>query len=501
MTIPKRIAAMVLAALVGALSAGGQAVELTRDQAVIDAGAINDFAKGNLPSFTTSRLANGIPVIIKRSATNRILSLKVVLRGHVSFTPPAKAGLEAAMLTMLTRGSARYAYADFQRALFETSASISPGAGSFDMTSFNLTTIDTYFTDLFPVFADAFLHPAWNAEEFPRVMGDMKLGKQEQENDPYALAVEKLNEVFFAGHPYAASWGGAGDSLDGITLDDVKAYYARNVSAARIFIVAVGNFDPSTLLPLLNASFGAMGGAAFARPPVPSFAGTVKPYLIVHEFPASTGLAYVRGDFAMPGPESPDYAPSLVAFSLLNDVLFEIVRTRNGACYSVWAAMHGFTASYGDITVFKTAMPGLVKPLVDQAIAVLASGRSMGGNVSASAAGKSGIGSAADTAKAGSFVPIVDALPFYRAKALTEFYAGQQTNTSVAAQIASSVVYAGDYRDYLLMRDRIQAVSADDVVRVTKKYLVANPALWIVLGDPALLKTVKKSDFLAFTAP
>ena len=491
---------MILAAMVATLSAGGQAVDLTKEQKTIDAGALNDFAKENLPSFSTARLTNGIPVIIKRSTTNRILSLKVVLRGHVSFTPVAKAGLEAAMLTMLTRGSAHYTYEDFQRTLFETSGSIGAGYSSFDMTSFDLVTIDTYFKELFPVFADAFLHPSWNAEEFPRVMNDFELAKQQDENDPYSLAVEKLNNSFFAGHPYAASWSGVGDSLEGITLDDVKAYYAQNVSAGRIFIVAVGNFDPATLVPLLDTTFGAMTGTSYTRPAVPSFEGEVKPDLIVQDFPASTGLAYVRGDFAMPGADSPDYAPSLVAFSLLDDVLFEIVRTRNGACYSVWSSMHGFTASYGDITVFKTAVPGLVKPLVDQAIAVLASGRSMGGNVSASAAGKSGIGSAGEDTTAAAFVPIADALPFYREKALTQFYTGQQTNTSVAAQIASSIVYDGDYRDYLLIRDRIQAVTADDVVRVTKKYLVSNPALWIVLGDPALLKTVKKSDFLSFTA-
>jgi len=70
----------------------------------------------------------------------------------------------------------------------------------------------------------------------------------------------------------------------------------------------------------------------------------------------------------------------------------------------------------------------------------------------------------------------------------------------VASQIASSVIYHGDYRDYLLMIDRIQAVTADDVVRVTKKYLINNPTLWIVLGDPAVLKDVTKDDFLRFTA-
>jgi zinc protease len=488
-------AAALLLQLLSAVPSGAQAVELSRQQALVDKGSINQFAKDNLGSFTIGTLDNGIPVVIKRSTTNRILTVKAVLRGHVSFTPVQKAGLEAVMLRMLAKGSARYPYAEVQRALFEKSSALSASYTSFDMTSLDLITIDTYFDEMFGIFADAFLHPSWNAEEFPRVINDFKLAKQQAENDPFSLAVQLLHEGFFAGHPYEAIWDGAGYSLENITLADVKDYYTKTVTSGRLFLVAVGNFDPPKLLAKLNATFGTIPKSGYTRPALPSFEGKVKPDLSVETFPQSEGLAYVRGDFALPAPDSADYPAILVAFSLLDDLLFEIVRTRNGACYSVWSTVHGFTASYGDITVFKTAVPGKVKPLVDEAIGVLASGRSMGGRVSASAEGKSGIGTAQE-AKSASFVPLADALPFYKDQFLTKFYSGEQTNISIAAQIASSIVYRGDYRDFLLMIDRIRAVTPDDVVRAVKRYLVNAPTRWIALGDPAVLKDVKKEDFI-----
>jgi zinc protease len=491
-------AVLLLGGFLFVRAAGAQDLELTRDQPVFDSGRISAFAEANLPSFTVATLRNGIPVVIKRATANRILTLRVMLRGHVAFTPVEKAGLEAAMLTMMTRGSAHYTYADLQRALFESSARISPRYQSFDGTSLDLVTIDTYFDDLFPLFADSFLHPSWDAAEFRQVMRDFKLMKQRSENDPYAMTVQRLHDSFFAGHPYASSWEGAGQSLDAISLGDVKGYYERTVGSGRIFIVAVGDFDPPKLVAGLNATFGAMPRTAYVRPPVPSFTGRVKPDLLIVPFPQSEGLAYLRGDFAMPGPRDPDYAASLVAFDLLSDVLFEIVRTRNGAAYSASAGVHGVEASYGDITVFKSSVPGQLKPLIDQSIAVITSGRSLGGNVSVSAAGKSGIGTA-QTGSAGSFVPIAEALPFYKTKYLAEFYSGQQTNISIAAQVAWSIIYNGDYRDYLLLMDRIQAVTADDVVRVAGRYLVGNPTVWAVLGDPALLSGVKRADFFGAT--
>jgi zinc protease len=488
-------AAALAAALVLPVAAPAQAVDLTREQALFDAGTINDFARENLGSFSTATLKNGIPVVIKRSTSNRILTLKAVLTGHVSYTPVEKAGLEAMMLTMLTRGSARYSYADVQRVMFETSADIVPRYSSFDLTSMDLVTIDTYFSQVFPMFADALLHPSWNQDEFPRVVDDFKLEKQQGENDPFSSAALRLDEKFFAGHPYAASWAGVGDSLSNITLDDIRSYYARAVTAGRLFLVAVGNFDPQTLIPLLDSTFGELPRAASARPSVPPFQGSVTPDVLIAPVPRSEGLAYVKGQFAMPAPDSPEYAPSLVAFDLLDDILFEILRTRNGACYSVEANVDGAAASYGDITVFRTTVPGKVKPLVDEAIGVLASGRSMSGNVTVSAAGKSGLGAAAE-AQAAAFVPIAQALPFYKLKFLTEFYSGQQTNRLIASQIAGSVYYHGDYRHYLLLPDRIGKVTAEEVVAAAKKYLVDNPMLWIVLGDPALLKEVSRESFL-----
>jgi zinc protease len=484
----------IVLALIAALASGCAGV-----QPAVQPGGAGAFAKENLGSFTVASLDNGIQVMVKKSASNRILALKTILMGQTSMMPADKAGLEAIMLKMLTRGSVKYPYSELQRLLFEKSASISPSFTSFDMSSLDLYTIDAYFDELLDVYADAFLHPAWNAEEFPRVMNDMKLAKRQAMNDPYTKSVNKVNEKFFAGHPYAASWDGSESSLAGITLDDVKGYYEKTLASGRMFIVAVGNFDPAALVKKLNATFGAMPKKPFTRPAVPSLATLKSSDLITEVFPQSEGLAYVRADFALPSPDHPDFPKLQVALTLLDDVLFEIVRTQHGACYSVWSGIHPFSAGYGDITVYKTDVPGKVKQYVDDAISVLLGGKCIAGKVSASAEGKSGIGQEVQAKdQEGVFVPIAEALPFYKKQFLTGFYSGQQTNISIASQMASSMVYHGDFRDYLYMVDRVNEVSDADVVRVIKTYIRDNPMIWIALGDAGVLKDVNKENFTTF---
>ncbi len=133
---------------------------------------------------------------------------------------------------------------------------------------------------------------------------------------------------------------------------------------------------------------------------------------------------------------------------------------------------------------------------------MLLDGKCLSGKVSASAEGKSGIGKETEVKEqTGVFVPIAEALPFYKLQFITRFYSGQQTNISVASQIASSIVYQGDYRDYLLMLDRIAAVSADDVLRAARATLKDNPTLWIALGDTHVLKDVNRADFAGSSRP
>jgi hypothetical protein len=71
--------------------------------------------------------------------------------------------------------------------------------------------------------------------------------------------------------------------------------------------------------------------------------------------------------------------------------------------------VHGFTAGYGSIVVYRTGVPGAVKRMVDESIGVLLSGQCLSGRVSASAEGKSGIGAGVEEAPAGVVVPKVQA--------------------------------------------------------------------------------------------
>ena len=279
----------------------------------------HDFAEKNLSTFITGELDNGIPVVIKKNESNRVFTLKVGLKGHVMFTPEEMAGIEAITLAMLAKGTENYQYEAIQKLMYEKSSSISTSYKSFDHTSFDLFTLDKYYDELFPVFADCILNPTFNEDEFNRIIEEFKINLQTGLNEPYTRTVTKLHERFFEGHPYLATWEGTEESLSNITLDDVKEYYSRLFVKERMFIVAVGNFNGDELLESLNSAFGNLGNLDKDLPEVPAFKPLDGPEIILEKFDASEGLGFVRADYSIPGSSHKDYPAIVLTHSMLDE--------------------------------------------------------------------------------------------------------------------------------------------------------------------------------------
>ncbi|TFG82533.1 MAG: insulinase family protein [Spirochaetales bacterium] len=438
------------------------------------------YMQANLAAIETRTLSNGVTLIIKKNPANRVFSLKVAFKGGVALTPTGKAGIEAMTLALMARGSQKYSYQDLQRIQYEKSSSIGYTSAGYDWSSFDLNTIDKYWDEMFAIFADCVLRPAFDSSQFNLVQNDFRVIVQKSLADPYNYAVSKLHEKIFVGHPYEEDFAGTPASISAMTLADLIEYYTTTMSADRMAVVAVGNFDADKLTAALNATIGTIPRRAIAVPSVPR--REAKPAVYLEKFDKSKGIAYVRGDYPIADIKSPDFPTLQLAYSMLNELLFSIVRTDHGACYSTWANAHGFLDSYGSLVVYKTDQPGAVKGWLDESIALLASGKTLnlkGGDQK--------------------YAPIAQTIEAYKAKYVNAFYGNQQTNAEMAAQLASSLVYFGDAVEYLKFIDKIQAISAEDVVAAVKAYVVAAPVSWIVVGDAAMLNKVDKAAYLGFT--
>ena len=464
-----------------------QSYPIASKEASFGKGAVvSDFVKESLGSFATFTLSNGIPVIVRKNDASSVRNLSLVLAGGSLLRTEATAGIESLALSTMARGSTRYSYETIQDLLDETSSPLGASV-AFESSAYTLNTLDKYFSRLLPVWADTLIAPAFAAKDFDQVLSDGKLALQSKEQNPWAKTGLVMNAELFKGHPYAATPEGTKESLAATDLAAVKAWYASSFSANRMFVVAVGNYDAAALRKDLEATIGKIPDLKTTlAPKAPPIAKPATGRLVKQEYPQSKGVGYMRGDFAAPNPEDPDFMATNVAMKMLADLLFNVVRDKYGATYSPSSYIRAFGANYGSLTIYKTKVASKVKAYIDEAVATLAAGNCM---------------SVDPTLNEGSEprMTIQAALPTYKALFLSEYYEKQQTNAAVAGQIAASVITSGDYRSYLLDSDRVRAVSSEAVSAALGKYLLDGKINWVVLGSKDVTVPVDEAAFAGFS--
>ena len=443
------------------------------------------FVRNNLPSFGGFSLSNGIPVYIKLNKANRVRNISLVLQGGSLVARADQAGWEKIALAAMARASANYPYETVTALLDDTSSAISSGV-QFEYATFSLNALDKYFDRLLPIWGDMIINPAFDKTDFDQAKSEAELTLQSKEQDPWSVTGKMINEKYFSGHPYAISPDGTEATVSKATAEDIKQWYNNNMSADRIFVVAVGDIDAESLRPALEATIGKLPNLALgAAPAAPAFGRGAPGRLFTEDNDQSKGTVYLRGDFAAPSPGAPDYMAANVAMKLFSDLLFSIVRDRYGAVYTPSAAIRSFGANYGSIAIYKTSAADKIKAYIDETASIFASGLCV--SVDPTRPG--------EEAK---FMKIADALDTYKRMFTNEYFDAIRTNAAVAGLIIRSVTATGDPSDWVRDVVRIAAVTPEEVVAAFSTYILGGSFTWVAVGDPGLIATLPAGDFASF---
>lgn len=445
------------------------------------------FVRDNLPTFASATLSNGIPVYVKRNTANRVRALSFVLRGGSLVTPPARAGWPKLAFAAMARSSANYSYETVTDLLDATSSSISASSG-FEYSTFSLNVLDKYFETLLPVWCDMVVSPSFAKDDFDQAKSEVELVIQSKDQDPWSVTNKLTNERYFQNHPYATNPDGTEATITGASPESMRTWYAENVSADRIFVVAVGDFDPVALAAALDPTIGRIPERGLGPiPEAPSFGRGSPGVLYTENHDQSKAVLYLRGDFAAPAPGEPDYMAANLAAKLFSDLLFAVVRDKYGAVYTPSAGIRAYGSNYGSISIYKTSAPETIKTYIDESAAVFASGRCV--SVDPTRPG--------EEAK---YMKIADALETYKRIFANEYFDAVRTNSAIAGLMIRSVVASGDPADWVRDVVRIAAVTPEEVEAAFSDYILGGSFTWVAVGDPDLVAALPSEKFVSFQA-
>ncbi len=158
-----------------------------------------------------------------------------------------------------------------------------------------------------------------------------------QTTSPGDIASQRWWQTAFEGHPYGRPVNGTQESLQGITVDDLKTYARKVLARQNLKVAVVGDIDAETLKPILDRVFGALP----EKPDLVAVA-SVTPQGIGRRIDINLDVPQTVVDFGGPGIARKD--PDFMAAYLINHILgggssdsrlYQEVREKRGLVYSI----------------------------------------------------------------------------------------------------------------------------------------------------------------------
>jgi zinc protease len=304
----------------------------------------------------TTTLPNGLRLYIQRVATNPTVFIDGVVQRSPAFDPPGKEGLGELTSALMDWGSAKYDYAAQRKVADDHAAELSFG------TNFAAHGRAADFSTLLDVLSDDVRNPAFPPDKFTLVRSQLSAFTGRRALQAGFEAQRLFDSALYPpGDP--ALRVATADSLNALTLDDVRAYQQNYLRPDLTTLVVVGDVDPAAVERAVSARFG--DWTATGPRPDPHLPQIPLPRPQRRTVLTATEDVTVELGAPALARTSPDFDPLVLANAIyggsgsFESRLFREVREKRGLVYNASSALEA-NRDRGTFTISFSAVPSKV---------------------------------------------------------------------------------------------------------------------------------------------
>lgn len=192
--------------------------------------------------FSKKTYPNGLTLIHVERKTIPAISVSLIMTASTLQETPDKSGLANLTAKMLLEGTKKTSAKKLSEKIDFLGATVSASA-SYDYTTLTMNLLKRDKEEMFGLFSEILLQPAFEEKEFQRIRQQIKGALKQREEEPAFLAEKEFRKLVFKDHPYGRIIEGSQEGLDRITLEDLKQFYKANYTPAGAFITIVGDIS------------------------------------------------------------------------------------------------------------------------------------------------------------------------------------------------------------------------------------------------------------------
>nr|WP_240153012.1 pitrilysin family protein [Photobacterium alginatilyticum] len=204
-----------------------------------------------MPELYQFELANGIKVLGTKYRETPTVELQMVIPAGRRFEPAGKTGLAQLTASMMGEASTKSSAEELSSRLDSLGSTVSFSAGLYG-TVVSVTSLEKNLPQTLAIMEERLFNPAFDPVDFERVKQQALEGVVYEHQRPSWLAGQATREVLFRGTSFSLPPEGTKDSLEAISLDDVKAFYRRYYTPNGADIVVVGDINSKQLTSQLD---------------------------------------------------------------------------------------------------------------------------------------------------------------------------------------------------------------------------------------------------------
>jgi zinc protease len=194
--------------------------------------------------LSSSIAAPSKPATVVLPGTSPLVTFRILFTTGSAFDPAGKEGLASLTASMLAEGGTRsMSYDQIVQALYPMASSINSQVDK-EMTVFTGTSHIENLDRYYALLKEMLLDPGFRPDDFKRLREDainyLKVSLRESNDEE--LGKEHLYDMIYAGRPYGHNNVGRISSLEKLTIDDVRNFYASHYSTSNLVIGLAGGY-------------------------------------------------------------------------------------------------------------------------------------------------------------------------------------------------------------------------------------------------------------------
>jgi len=207
------------------------------------------------PEIWSDELANGINIYGIAYDEVPLVNYSLVIKGGHLLDQPELPGAAYLVAELLTEGTATKTPEELEEAIDMLGANINVYGGEQSI-SINVNTLTRNFESTVALVEEILLEPRWDEEQFELAKSRVTNNLKRNNANPNYLAYVTFNKLAFGeDNPLAVPSNGTAESIEAITLEDLKNYYENNLSPslASLHVVgAIGSADIKAAFESIN---------------------------------------------------------------------------------------------------------------------------------------------------------------------------------------------------------------------------------------------------------